>query len=272
MDGLFSSSASELFNKTRALGTFAELSDTVNLWKLTLAEHQYAINDALLCFKRYSETAGGCCAADSSSTALLSCLSTCYSETYCHAEMAFALTTPVGRKLVAYMVDLPSPRHPTAGVVRPIQRNTELSYNVTQWDVISLSLAKFTPLELAGLFVYCKRQEDKPMNRAGLQLNFLPVLRWFAGEPLREESSYFCSQLVASALRWVRPPTFVALDPRRATPLGIFNYMYHVSLASDDGVATPADAATAVDQSAVGLIHDAQRSALGYDSALVLRP
>jgi len=236
MDQLFTRSAGELF-RLSTLPAFADAQSAVHMWNLTLVTQGVSIKDAMVCFRRYDGAgdAAGCCAADNSALGAFGCLSQCYAEEFCHVELAFNLSEAGTQRLVAWTVDLYNSRVVGSGTVRTLLRDRP--YKPGLWEVHSLA-GHFSDTEIAGLFAYCLRQQGKPINSAGLKLNFLPVLRWFSGTPLVEETTYFCSQLVASALRWVRPTLFATLDPRRATPLGIYLYLCDTQLISTAGPVT----------------------------------
>ena len=64
------------------------------------------------------------------------------------------------------------------------------------------------------------------MDKWGMYLNFAPILPdLFAGASQPEEDKYFCSQLVAAALKWIRPVQFAAVEPRRCTPAVLHRMM-----------------------------------------------
>lgn len=144
---------------------------------------------------------------------------------YVHVELMFKLHNGAQ---IAFTVDMPEKTKERSGVVRWYERAEE--YDDARWHLEMIGT--LTPLEQIGLWYYCVRQMGKPMNEWGLWANWLPVLSWdiFIGEPQPEEDAYFCSQLVASALRWIRPVQFRAVNPRRCVPVEL----YHVLRAHHD--------------------------------------
>lgn len=213
-------------NEPPELGTFEESVE----WLTDLHNRQIAdrcwVDKVWVCFRLYesSEEArvGGCCSA------LLQMMTRSYSEQYKHVELAFRVrdTRPGCRDhVIAWTVDMPGPRHPDSGKVRNIDRDpaSMRTYNPERWQCFRM--ATLTNIETLGMFAYCVRQDGKPMNSTGLYCNFLPLIGCCTGPSRREESSYFCSQLVASALKWVRPHQYAWLEPRRCTPLGLYNIL-----------------------------------------------
>lgn len=131
---------------------------------------------------------------------------------YSHIELALISTDTKGS---AWTVDFHDPAKQNSGKVRLYELNRGTSYPAEYWDVFQIG--SLTPAELIGLNAYCYRQRGKPMNGRGLYAN-LPLFRAFIGQPKVEESSYFCSQLIVSALKYIRPESFAAINPRRCTP------------------------------------------------------
>lgn len=121
-------------------------------------------------------------------------------------------------QVVAWTVDKRNAaRDPDSGVVRLRQHNQMQMYPPPWWQC--KQVASLTPAERMGLVYYLWRQAGKPMDEWGMKKNFVPLIgAWLVGEPLDEEPAYFCSQLVASAFRWIRPAQFHDVNPRRCTP------------------------------------------------------
>lgn len=118
--------------------------------------------------------------------------------------------------MIAYTVDKHDPERPFSGFVRAVAPDPRETYPSPPWSCHLIST--LTPAERYGMLAYMQRQVDKPFNM-GMYWNFLPVVgALLAGESQPEESRYFCSQLVASALRWIRPRKYADLEPRRCTP------------------------------------------------------
>lgn len=131
-----------------------------------------------------------------------------------HIEVVFR--NPDTSAMLAYTVDKPDPRRPETGYVRAIEADARRTYPTPAWTVHKLS--SLTPAERYGMLAYMQRQVGKPFNY-GMYWNFMPVVGpLFAGESEVEETHYFCSQLVASALCWIRPAHYAQLEPRRCTP------------------------------------------------------
>lgn len=119
-------------------------------------------------------------------------------------------------EMIAYTVDKPNPREPGSGFVRLVAPDARRTYPAPTWTCHKLS--SLSPAERYGMLAFMQRQVDKPFNY-GMYWNFLPVLGpLFAGESEVEETHYFCSQLIASALRWIRPTQYATIEPRRCTP------------------------------------------------------
>jgi len=118
----------------------------------------------------------------------------------------------------------PKPGERVTGYVHTIFPNMEVAYRRPFWEV--KFLGTLTAEERYGLWCFCCRQQGKPMDSWGMYLNFMPVLRdFFIGEPQQEEEMYFCSQLVGSALKWIRPDQFSSVNPRRCTPAALRDLM-----------------------------------------------
>lgn len=145
---------------------------------------------------------------------------------YVHVELLFRTS----RGSFAWTVDLPDETKPGSGYVRLTTIDELNAYPTEFWDTRQIATA--TGGERVALFDYCRRQEGKPMNDWGLYQNFLPILSWdcFVGTPRLEEDRYFCSQLVASALRWIRPDHFAHVNTRKCTP----NELYAILEANQD--------------------------------------
>lgn len=131
-----------------------------------------------------------------------------------HIEMVFRNSAT--STMVAYTIDKPDPKRPECGRVRAILPDPRETYPAPMWT--RHLLPSLTPAERYGLMAFMERQTDKPFN-AGMYTNFLPVVGpLFAGESAVEEDRYFCSQLVACALRWIRPEQYADIEPRRCSP------------------------------------------------------
>ena len=137
-----------------------------------------------------------------------------YCNNIIHIEMVFR-NSPTST-MVAYTIDKPDPTRPECGRVRAILPDPRETYPAPNWSRHLLS--SLTPAERYGLMAFMERQIDKPFN-ANMYTNFLPVLGpLFAGESVVEEERYFCSHLVACALRWIRPAQYADIEPRRCSP------------------------------------------------------
>jgi len=157
-----------------------------------------------------------------------------FSGNIVHIELVFINRLSSVR--IAYTVDKAGPRDPASGFVRMVAPDPRETYPAPLWTIHRLGSLR--PAEIYGMLAFCQRQVGKPFNY-GMYWNFVPLIGGIvAGEPLVEEPHYFCSQLVASALRWVRP--WMQLNPRRCTPA-----LLHALLGADtDGLTVffrPAD-------------------------------
>jgi len=120
----------------------------------------------------------------------------------------------------------PRPGERVTGYVHQVYPDVRRSYDPRWWE--SYNLGTLHPDERYGLYAFCQRQEGKPMDKWGMYLNFMPLVgEWFIGASQTEEEKYFCSQLVASALKWIRPRQFSHIDPRRCTPAILHQTMVH---------------------------------------------
>lgn len=212
---------------------FEQLMVAINRWMLTMHGQQRRIDHAWICFRRYTDEDSVSANSFCSVLGLFSCLGQCYSEEYKHVELAFLVKDGssgiYASHVLAWTVDMRGSASAESGRVRCILRNPTTCYNSDRWITFRLKLSQ---QEVLGLFLYCARQAGKPMNEAGLYWNFLPLLRWWGtGESRCEEQSYFCSQLVCGALKWIRPRQYSALEPRQCTPLALFSM-----LSADDAI------------------------------------
>jgi hypothetical protein len=140
-----------------------------------------------------------------------------------HIELAFRDSNG---SLMAFTVDrVDLAKDPASGFVRRAWRDPANAYPAISpsdgttriWSHRHIS--SLTPAERLGLMEFCYRQVGKPMDSTGMYLNFMPMVgSWFVGASRAEEDKYYCSQLVACALRWIRPQRFASVDPRRCTP------------------------------------------------------
>lgn len=197
------------------LPTFADSAALLSEWCTKMLQSGTEILGAWVCFRGYTEAeiigSAGC--AD----CFLNWLSRRYSEQYKHVELVFQMMNNGTREVHAWTVDLPNPARAGTGFVRLVEREPTTCYRPEIWRCFRL--ADLTQLEHFGLMAYCLRQLGKPINSRGLYWNFLPLLRVFTGYSLAEEDSYFCSQLVASALKWIRPQRYYFVEPRQCTPV-----------------------------------------------------
>lgn len=120
----------------------------------------------------------------------------------------------------------PRPGERVSGYVHQVHHDMSRSYDRRWWEDYHLS--SLSPGERYALYAFCQRQEGKPMDKWGMYINFAPVLAdWWMGTSRMEEDKYFCSQLVASALKWIRPRQFAGVEPRRCTPAALHRIMEH---------------------------------------------
>jgi hypothetical protein len=208
---------------------YEKLFVAIRQWRMSLHAQQKRLDHAWVCFRRYTDEdsapadATGCCSV----LELLSCLGKCYSEEFKHVELAFLMKENIGgvytSSVISWTVDIQGSSSEGSGRVRAIHRNALECYKPEKWSTFKL---QFTQEEILALFLYCTRQSDKPMNEYGLYCNFLPLLRWCCvGQSQCEEQSYFCSQLISGALKWVRPQQYATLEPRKCTPLALFEML-----------------------------------------------
>lgn len=143
---------------------------------------------------------------------------------YDHAEIAVMMERTHGSPddTWAWTVDFADPRKPGSGKVRSYVGSRASMYPTERWEYYSIS--SLSPQEIYGLVAYLNNQIGKEMDGRGLYMN-MPVLRWFIGEPNVEEEKYFCSQLMCSALRWIRPEQYAHINPRRCTPMGLYTML-----------------------------------------------
>lgn len=224
------SQSAPLLEAPPVLGTYEETLPLLQALRERNIASGYWVDKAWINFRVYrdADEAGvgaGCC------DCFLGWLNRRYAEEYKHVELVFTIPIVSDGKVAkeevaAFTVDLPSARVAGSGAVRCLDRdpNGQRTYPPDKWHCFKLH--KLEPLQVYGLFYYCMRQTGKPMNSTGLYWNFLPLLRSFSGAPRREEDSYFCSQLVASALAWVLPAVYGGLDPRTCTPLALFQLLH----------------------------------------------
>lgn len=135
---------------------------------------------------------------------------------YNHVELLLVPRDPERQTSYAWTVDFPDPAKPHSGRVRMLAVNTRVAYSSAYWSCFRLG--NLTAAEILGIQFFLGRQAGKLMNGRGLYANFMPLTRWFAGQSLPEEDSWFCSQLIAATLQWIRPAQFYYVNPRRTTP------------------------------------------------------
>lgn len=101
------------------------------------------------------------------------------------------------------------------GAVLFERRDMQRAYNDAFWTCYPIATR---PEQLNDFYAFCAAQHRKPFNRRGWALNFIPVLGWLFGTRADHDSSWFCSQLVAAALRHSMPQRFAHLNPSRTNP------------------------------------------------------
>jgi len=126
---------------------------------------------------------------------------------------------------VAYTVDEHDPAVLGSGYVRSYIVDPSRDYPAVYWSLFKIQ--GMSAAQLHGMNFYCERQKGKPFNWWGRWLNFLPLINMFAGRARDEEPHYFCSQLVASALRFIWPDRFRHLNPRLCTPESLLREFAH---------------------------------------------
>jgi hypothetical protein len=123
-----------------------------------------------------------------------------------------------------YTVDQHDPRPSKAGsgfVRRPIIDPTD-AYPPERW--VTCELTSLDIYEAAGISYFLERQLGKPMDSSGMYWNFLlPMFVWMPST--LEQDAYFCSHLVAAALRWVRPQQFAGVNPLKCTPYKLYRLL-----------------------------------------------
>ena len=127
-----------------------------------------------------------------------------------HVEFVFRQEGDEKEKISACTVDFESPVH--FDELNP----SGSDYNTHFWDVYAVRL---TPAQKFGVFLFCCWQENKPMNSSGIYLNFASG-GLFAGSTPNDfdEDCWFCSQLIAAALKWVGVEEMQSVEPRVTTP------------------------------------------------------
>lgn len=127
-----------------------------------------------------------------------------------HVEFVFRRDGEEKESILACTVDFENPVH--FADLNP--SGTE--YNTNFWDVYAVRL---TPAQKLGVYYFCCWQVDKPMNGSGIYLNFASG-GLFAGSSPKDynEESWFCSQLIAAALKWVGVKEMRSVEPRTTTP------------------------------------------------------
>lgn len=157
-----------------------------------------------------------------------------YCDGYVHIELAFvdsnggAAAWTVNRydpsKDEKELGRKPRPGERVTGYVHRVHPDLSVSYDPRWWE--SYNLSSLFPEERYGLYSFCERQQGKPMDKWGMYMNFVPIVRDLCiGASRVEEDKYFCSQLVAAALKWIRPRQFVSVEPRRCTPAVLHQLM-----------------------------------------------
>ena len=131
-----------------------------------------------------------------------------------HIEMAFQMSDGTA---LAFTVDRHDPTKEGSGAVRAYAINRETAYppdRYTTWQLTS-----FDAHERYALCNFLYRQIGKQFNYS-MYTSFLPWIGdWITADMLEWEApSYFCSQLMAAALRWVRPAQFGGVNPAKCTP------------------------------------------------------
>ena len=202
-----------------SIGTFAERAQ----------EFANAAHDARLGGTQIDAVWVVCKHASPSWAARSSWLDRMAAQQYCgnivHIELVFCNTSTQVR--IAYTVDKADAKYPGSGFVRMVTPDPSHTYPAPAWTCHRL--ASLTPAEIYGLMAFCQRQVGKPFNY-NMYWHFAPLIgALVAGEPCVEEPHYFCSQLIASALRWIRPRTHAALNPRRCTPAMLHELLSHDS-------------------------------------------
>jgi hypothetical protein len=141
-----------------------------------------------------------------------------------HVEMLLTLGADT---YVAYTVDQPDPGTPRSGVVRrhaPV--SMDATYPASRWIVAEIG--GMSAPEMLGVQYFLEHQLGKPMDSWGMYANFAPVLCWFVADRgvCIEYDRYFCSQLVAAALRWVWLERMQHVAPHRCTPAQLYALLH----------------------------------------------
>ncbi len=127
-----------------------------------------------------------------------------------HVEFVFQQEGDPVSKFLACTVDFNSP----VSIDKLDPNGTD--YKSAFWDVYAV---KLTEEQKIAIFIFCLWQLNKPMNSNGVYANFLS---WglFAGSTPKDcdEDNWFCSQLIAAALKWVGVPQMKDIEPRTTTP------------------------------------------------------
>jgi len=203
-------------DETASLLPSSDAGDPIGTFAHRLADFQQAADDAAAAGTQIDDVWVACRHATDGWKRRSSWLDRTAAERFCdgivHIELVFV--NRLSQVRIAYTVDKPDPRDTASGFVRMVAPDPRQTYPTPLWTVHRVSSLR--PAEIYGMLAFCQRQVGKPFNY-GMYWNFVPLVGpLIAGEPLIEEPHYFCSQLVAAALRWVRP--WMALNPRRCTP------------------------------------------------------
>ncbi len=96
--------------------------------------------------------------------------------------------------------------HCTAeGPIQCMARDPQVHYRQSKWINFA---ADFTPSELDCVWAFLCDQNLKDYNFRGMLFNFLPVVRWLFGTREEDGRRWFCSELIAAALKRARPERF----------------------------------------------------------------
>lgn len=155
-----------------------------------------------------------------------------------HIELLFE--NSVTGERIAFTVDRHDPKRPGSGRVRTLCPDPRRSYNPARWS--TFMIATLSGAECHGLLAFCGRQVGKPFN-FNMYYTFLPWVGplFVSGEQRTEYPTYYCSELVAAALKWVRPRGYAHIDARRCTPAILYDTLVAGDHLFFDGPLQPAD-------------------------------
>jgi hypothetical protein len=106
------------------------------------------------------------------------------------------------------------------GPLQCCTRDNDTSYRSSKWTLYSLALSND---EIQRMWQFLLTQNEKPYNWRGLVFNFMPTpIAWLCGTSDANQQSWFCSELVMAALKYVREHEFRDYRPSRTSIKDLF--------------------------------------------------